>query len=218
MPSIFIAGTDTGVGKTWVTGHLAKHINDIEKNQVVTQKWIQTGSIEFSDDVREHWRIMGCSETAFLPFKKAIVPYSFPLEASPHLAAQNEGKIIDPNRILGAYSALKQKFTWVVVEGSGGIMTPYTREGTLVDVLEHVKIPVLLVVANRIGAINHTLLSLEALKVRRIPLVGVFLNTIGDESLVTKDNGEIIQDLCKVKVFKQGEWDEILRHLPTVSK
>jgi len=209
MPSLFIAGTDTGVGKTWVTGHLANYIKHIEKKRVVTQKWVQTGSPHFSEDVQEHWRIMGASELEYEPYKKAIVPYGFSLAASPHLAAEQEGKTIDRHRILAAYGALKQQFDWVLVEGSGGIMTPYTREATLCDLMEHIKIPVLVVVANRLGAINQTLLTLEALKTRRIPVVGVWMNTVGDESVITQDNREIIRELAAVPVFNNGEWDKV---------
>ena len=217
MPSVFIAGTDTGVGKTWVTGHLAKYIHTIEKKQVVTQKWVQTGSEEFSPDVREHWRIMGVSEADYAPYKKAIAPYSFSLEASPHLAAEHAGKAINPNRLLAAYSALKPQFEWVLVEGSGGIMTPYNRESTLCDLVERIKIPVLVVVANRLGAINQTLLTLEALKTRRIPIIGVMMNRPEGESLVTQDNADIIGHLGGVSVFKEGEWERLFRMVSSLS-
>lgn len=211
MPSLFIAGSDTNVGKTWVTAQLGRYIKSEVTSSVVTQKWIQTGIETGADDHQRHCEVMGICEEESAPYKKAMVPYRFVSSVSPHLAAEWEGREIDPARILTAFTALQKKFEWVLVEGSGGLMVPYSRKGTMCDILEVVKIPTLLVVENRVGAINQALLSLEALKQRRIPVVGVYLNRIQaiDEKIV-KDNEEIIRQLTNIKVFHTEQWRQIL--------
>ena len=213
MPGLFITGTDTNVGKTWVTGHLAKHL--AKTQSVVTQKWVQTGSLGFSEDIQEHWRIMGTDGAEYTRYKKAMVPYTFSLPASPHLAAENEGQVIDPNKLTTAYAALCKHFSWVLVEGAGGFLTPLNRQHTLADSVEKLKLPTLIVVENKLGAINHTLLTIEALKSRRIPIVGIVMNN-REENLITEDNGRIIQELSGVltlEINTETVWDTILQAL-----
>lgn len=211
MPSIFVAGTDTNVGKTWVTAHLASYLFNNITASVITQKWIQTGSEAFSDDIAIHWACMNVPKDHAVLYKKAIVPYSFKLPASPHLAAEVEGVNINIDRILTAYAALQKKFEWVIVEGSGGIMTPYSRKGTFCDILERIKIPVLLVAENRVGAINQVLTNVEVLKQRRVPILGVYLNQIKPaDAQIVLDNAEVIRQFANLPVFTEPSWQRVL--------
>lgn len=192
MTSLVIVGTDTGVGKTRFTGLLAKYLLEQRVN-VVTQKWIQTGC-ETSMDLQDHWDIMGISGEAFLPYKKAIMPYALPFPGSPHLAAQKEGVSIESGRLLASTRALERQFECVLIEGSGGLLVPYSEEATLGDIVEQLKSPVLLVAGNKLGGINHTLLSIEWLLSRKIPVLGVVFVT-SDPSVhvdIEQDNSRIV--------------------------
>ena len=182
MRLIFIAGTDTGVGKTFITKRLAKFLA-AEGYRVAVQKWVETG------------------------VKKSKAVYSFKLAASPHLAAKSEGKAIKITKIKTALKDLSEKADIVIVEGTGGLMVPLTEKTFLIDLVKELKIPVLLVAANRIGAINHTLLTIEALRIRKIKVLGVIFNSVSpkENRLVADDNPKIVKKFIgKIPVWISG--------------
>jgi len=198
--SIFIAGTDTGVGKTLVTGLLAKYLSE-EGCEVITQKWIQTGCRARSEDIDTHRELMG-REVA--PADEAdAAPYVLEYPCSPHLAARMEGVEIVPERIMSSYMRLSGKCDMLLVEGSGGIMVPYSAGGLMLDIVKDLDLSVLLVAANRLGAINHTLLTIECLKSRGIEVLGVvFTRTSpgGDEKILT-DNLDIVSSISGARIL-----------------
>ena len=195
MNAIFIAGTDTGVGKTLVTGLLASYLIGKGKS-VVTQKWISTGN---TDDIRIHSKIMGLASTEN---RGLIVPYSFKFAASPHLAASLERKLINENKIKKAFLVLSRRYDSVIVEGTGGILVPVSRKNLLIDIVEALRLPVILVVHNRLGAINHTLMSIEALQKRGISIIGVVLNNLSKtKKVILDDNQRIIEEISGVTVL-----------------
>ncbi len=170
MNLIFVAGTDTGAGKTVITKLLARHLSK-RGYKVATQKWVETG------------------------VTKSRAVYSFKLAASPHLAAKAEGRTINIKKIKDSLKKLSKKFDFVIVEGTGGLLVPITEKKLLVDIVKEFNMPVLLVAANRLGTINHTLLSLEALRARKMKVLGVVLNKLSkqENALVMKDNLRIIK-------------------------
>ncbi|MDD5136383.1 MAG: dethiobiotin synthase [Candidatus Omnitrophica bacterium] len=170
MNAIFVAGTDTGVGKTFVTKLIARRLS-ARGCKVATQKWVETG------------------------VRKSRAVYSFRMAASPHLAARREKKAIDIKKIKAALKKLSKKNDIVIVEGTGGLLVPLTGKKLLIDVVKALKIPVLLVSANRLGAINQTLLSIEALRARKMALLGVVFNNIPkkENALILKDNPKIVK-------------------------
>lgn len=176
MAVIFVGGTDTGVGKTVVTELLARYLRG-RGLKVVTQKWVETGSAKRRSDA---------------------LPFSFKLAASPHLAARCEGKAIEIKRIKRALKGLSQSADCVVVEGTGGLLVPLKNDTLLIDVVKKLKLPVILVAANRLGAINHTLLSVEALKTRQINIIGIIFNNIAPgKKIILEDNPKIVQKFHK---------------------
>lgn len=180
--AIFIAGTDTGVGKTVVTELLARHLVK-RGHKAASAKWIETGPT------------------------KGRALYSFKLAASPHLAARREGRKINIKKIKDSLKKLSKKFDIVVVEGTGGLMVPVTEDLLFVDLVKELKIPVLLVAANRLGAINHTLLSIEALKRRKMKLLGVVFNSVSgnENALISEDNPRIVKKFIgKIPVWING--------------
>lgn len=173
---IFIAGIDTDAGKTYATGWLARHLMGQGK-RVVTQKFIQTGCQPgYSEDIEVHRRIMG---TGYLPEDlsglTAPIVYKFP--ASAQLAARLEGQEVDVNIALDALDQLsKHAFDVILVELAGGLLVPIDDTLTTADVIAGTGHPVALVTNSRLGSINHTLLSIEALRNRHIPLHSILFN------------------------------------------
>ncbi|OGF53441.1 MAG: dethiobiotin synthase [Candidatus Firestonebacteria bacterium RIFOXYC2_FULL_39_67] len=196
MKPIFITGTDTGAGKTLVTGLLAKYLFEAGKS-VITQKWVQTGSRK-PDDVLQHTRISGMKYDSLN--EKYISSYIFKLPSSPHLAAKNERRIIDTKNLLLSTVQLSKKYEYIIIEGSGGILVPLTEKVLTVDLIKKSKASVILVVLNRLGAINHALLTLEALKKRRIEISGIVFNNISEASeKILEDNASIVRKITGIK-------------------
>ena len=177
MRIIFVAGTDTGVGKTVVTRLLARQHSGMGY-KVATQKWVETG------------------------VTKSRAVCSFKLTASPHLAARREGKTVNIKRIKRSLKKLSTNFDFVIVEGTGGLLVPLDEKKLFIDIVKELKLPVLLVSANRLGTINHTLLSLEALRARKMKVLGVIFNNISrkENRLILGDNPKIVKRFGKVPI------------------
>jgi len=197
MKGIFISGTDTGVGKTLITGYLAGYLRRQGVN-VITQKWVQTGCQCPPEDLVMHRRLGGLEDDPELA--RLQNPYCFPLPASPHLAAPMAGATIEPEVIEHAYRQLARRFDLVLIEGVGGVLVPLREDLLTADLIARLKLRALVVVGNRLGCINHTLLTIEALQNRQIPIFGLIFNRTsneGDEQIL-QDNVHIIPTLSGV--------------------
>ncbi len=188
---IVISGIDTGIGKTMVTGLLAKALLLHGKN-VITQKIVQTGCEGISDDILEHRRLMsiGLQE---VDREGLTCPYLFRYPASPHLSARMEGAEIDVMRIRRATLLLQKRYELVLLEGVGGLLVPLAHDLLFADYVRDAGYGLLLVTTPRLGSINHTLLSIEACLKRGIPLRGVIYNCFENvDTLIADDTREVI--------------------------
>lgn len=204
----FISGIDTGIGKTYTTGYLAKLWN-AQGQKTITQKLIQTGNVDISEDIEQHREIMGMG---WLPEDEAklTMPEIFSYPASPHLATKLDGREIDFQKIEHATAQLAEKYAVVLLEGAGGLMVPLTTNLLTIDYVAEKKHPVILVTSGRLGKINHTILSLEALKSRGLELYALAYN-LNDESqdeLISKDTAEYLKAYL-AKYFPQALWIDI---------
>ncbi len=198
MPAIFITGTDTGVGKTVVCGLLAGYLR-AQNQSVVTQKWIQTGE---DRDLNEHARWAGGEEASWADHAADRNPLCYTLPASPHLAARQDGTTIESARLRQAFQRLDRLYDWVVVEGIGGLLVPLDEQSLVVDVAQELALPTLIVVANRLGAINHSLLTVEALQRRQMPILGLVFNDVpGEHPTIAADNPRIVSQHTKLPIL-----------------
>lgn len=202
MSGLFLTGTDTGVGKTVITGYLAAYLR-VAGLRVVTQKWVQTGCDEEPTDLQMHAALGG--EPAEEDASSLRCPYRFKFPASPHLAAALEGRAVDPERIRSAYRQLEEQCDLVLVEGVGGVDVPLTEHLLLADLVAELGLPALVVVANRLGCINHSLLTVEALRARGIAVVGLVFDRLSPdgEPEVLRDNPGIVSAFSGVPVLGQ---------------
>lgn len=173
--TFFITGIDTNIGKSYATGWLAREWNR-QGIKTITQKMIQTGNVGHSEDIDLHREIMG------IPFTEEDrehitfpIVYSYP--ASPHLAAEIDHQTIPIDKIAESTRILRDRYDMVLLEGAGGLMVPITRDYLTIDYVADHELPVILVTSGRLGSINHTLLSIEALEKRGIQLYGLVYNT-----------------------------------------
>lgn len=184
--AIFISGIDTDAGKTYATAWLAKLIA-AEGRTVITQKFIQTGCTGSSEDIEAHRRLCGIPMQACdLDGTTAPIIFSYP--ASAQLAARIDGREIDLSLVDAATSKLRTQYDCVLIEGAGGLMVPVTDTYTTIDYVNSRRLPVVLVTNGRLGSINHTLLSLEAIAARGIELVAVVYNHYFDSDAVIAED------------------------------
>lgn len=203
MKGIFIAGTDTGVGKTIVTGLLARFLSK-KGYRVITQKWVCTGSGKFSSDLKVHLALMKKNRKELEEYLQYMSPYVFKPPVSPHLAAELEKTSISAAKIKNSYKFLARNFDYVIVEGTGGCLVPFNRRKLFIDIVKELNLGVVIVSANKLGAINHTLLTIEALKRRNIKIIGVVFNNQvkTGNNIILKDNPRIIKEISgKVAVL-----------------
>ena len=192
MKSIFVAGTDTGVGKTIIAGALAAALR-MEGRRVGVMKPIACGSPE---DAHFLQKCSGTNDPLEL-----VMPVYLKKPLSPNVAAASEKKKIDLSRIVKAHSALQKKYDVLVVEGCGGLLVPVTKDFFVIDLIRKLDSRCVLVSRSGLGAINHTLLSLEALRRRKIEPLGVVFNRLsgGPFSEAEATNPEVIAKTGRVR-------------------
>ena len=177
---LFVTGTDTNVGKTIISAWLCYNL------KASYWKPIQSGIIEGFD-----------SKTVSELSGAKIFPETYSLKAplSPHLAASLEGIQIDLKKM-----TLPSTNQSLIVEGAGGVMVPLNEEHTILDLIAHLKIPTLVVARSSLGTINHTCLTLEALRSRSLPVLGIVMN-----GPYNADNKQAIEHFGKTKVLAEIE-------------
>lgn len=183
---LFVSGTDTNIGKTFATGMIAKALASLGKT-VITQKMIQTGCTEISEDIEMHRRIQ---EIPFTPEDKEGItcPYIFTYPCSPHMAASLDGRAIDTSVITLATRCLQKKYEFVLLEGAGGLMVPIDATRLTIDYVKECNYPLILVTSGKLGSINHTLLSLFACRTYGIEVKAVIYNLFPLEDKLITDN------------------------------
>lgn len=224
---LFVTATGTGIGKTFVTALLAKTFSR-QGMSVGVQKWVSTGNRANAEDIefiRQHVPALdqGDSDNACL---QAVYCLEFP--ASPHLAAEKEGFSISTEKIIAAFERMKNRFDILLVEGAGGIMVPLSRQVMLADLVKKLRIPALIVAACGLGTINHTLLTIEALRRREIACAGVVLDSQGldpafeEHPDIIRDNARVIEEAGGVRVLgvlpRVGMSDEIMIYTKDIAR
>lgn len=195
-PVLFITGIDTDAGKSYATGWLAARMMDAGLD-VITQKFVQTGNVGSSEDIEVHRRIMG---TGMLPedLDHTTAPVIFTYPASADLAARIDGRELDFDLISQCTLKLSDRHGHVLVEGAGGLMVPLKQHYLTIDYIRENKLPAVLVTNGRLGSISHTLLALDALKSRGIPLFAVIYNSHFDkDAVICNDTKQYIQGWLK---------------------
>lgn len=202
MPAVFIVGTDTGVGKTMVTGLLARYLSESGLS-VVTQKWVETGcSKKISEDIKTHLALMKKNLSYIKGYRSNVSPYVFRAACSPHLASSMEQRQISSGKIKNSFKILSKRFDFVLVETAGGALVPYRSRSLLIDLAKELHIPVLIVAGNKLGAINHTLLTVEAFKKRKMKIIGIiFNNPEKEKTAILRDNPRVVQSISAERVF-----------------
>jgi dethiobiotin synthetase len=188
---LFVTGTDTGIGKTVSSAALFhRYKNATGPVQLRYWKPVQTGADQDDDTatVRTLARLSDAEVFAG--------GYRFKDPVSPHLASEREGEPISLHRI--RMTLPNEPDTRWVIEGAGGVLVPLNRANKIIDLIAMLGLPALVVARTALGTINHTLLTVEALRVRSIPIAGVLM--AGERN---DDNRDAIEQYGKVPVIAQ---------------
>lgn len=191
LPRFFVTGNGTDVGKTIVSAILTQAL------QSDYWKPIQAGNLDLLDSSIVAGLVSN-SVSRIHPER-----YTLTEPMSPHAAAHGEGITISINDFV-----LPETENGLVIEGAGGVMVPLNREKLLIDLIEKLKAPVIFVSRHYLGSINHTLLSLEALKRRKIAIHGIIF--VGDP---TPDSETIITTMSGVRMLGRIAWEDELSPL-----
>ncbi|MCJ7798805.1 MAG: dethiobiotin synthase [Polaromonas sp.] len=190
--SLFVTGTDTGVGKTLVSAGLL-HALARYHPRVVGMKPVAAGTdmihgVIANEDVLALRAASSCRVPPELDN-----PVLLPDPLSPHIAAARAGVRIDIDHLVACQRALALRVDAVVVEGAGGFMVPLSATETGADLAQALGLPVLLVVGLRLGCLNHALLTAEAIRARGLTLAGWVANQVDAAMLAQDDNITFLQ-------------------------
>lgn len=199
VAGVFVTGVDTGVGKTLVAGALSAALR-ARGLRVGVMKPAQTGSSRAEDgglsgDALFLARWSGCESSP-----DVVNPYCFTEPASPYHAARNAGVELEPAKIVSAYRELSANHDIVIVEGAGGILTPFARDMTMGGLARVLNLPVIIVSHPYLGHINHTAMTASAANSLGLDVMGIIFSIRVGEPVAEPDV-ELIEEMTGVKVL-----------------
>jgi len=201
----FITGTDTGVGKTWFTSRVLESVSRTDRS-VIGLKPIECGG---RDDGRALQAACGINAADL----DAINPLHFPEPISPAAVAN---RTIDLDALVRHVQTVSASYDLTLVEGAGGWLMPLDAHRTMGDLAAQIGYPVILVAANRLGVLNHVLLTLAAIRASECRCAGVFLNESAapdPTDLSRTSNGETLRKICPELMIGQGDPGRFLEEL-----
>jgi len=199
---IFITGTDTGVGKTFVAVGLINAMKELGY-AVCPMKPVETGcKVQRGELVPEDTLKLVKAAQVNEPLD-LINPYRFRQPLAPAIAAELEGAVISRKKIISAYNKLSNKYDITIIEGAGGIMVPIRKNYLFLDLMKDLTLPVIIVSRPGLGTINHTLLTIDAARNRGVDIIGVIINYSADvrKDSSVKTNPQMIEKLSGIPVL-----------------
>ncbi|GAB4536021.1 MAG: dethiobiotin synthase [Thermodesulfovibrionia bacterium] len=202
MKGIFITGTDTGVGKTFVGMGIIeamkeKGINVCPMKPVETGCGLRRGRL-IPHDTLKLLKASGVDEEIDM-----VNPYRFKRPLAPMVSAMLEGTRIQKGRIISRYRYLSERYDLTLVEGAGGIMVPLYKGYLYLDLIKELKLPIVIVSRPSLGTINHTLLTIEIARREGIDIIGVIINYAIrlNKGIAERTNPDVIEKLGGVRIL-----------------
>ncbi|MDK0863182.1 dethiobiotin synthase [Clostridium perfringens] len=193
---VYIIGTNTNIGKTFISGLILKKLRE-EGINAGYYKTVLSGAKKDKDgliplDCEEVMRISGLKESY-----ENMVSYILENPYSPHLASEVEKVSISMEKIKKDYKMLRDKYEFILCEGSGGIVCPISflkKKLMLEDIIKEFNLPIILVSNSGLGAINHTVLTISYLRNLGVRVKGIILNEFNKNNIIHRDNQRINRD------------------------
>lgn len=201
----FVTGTDTDAGKTHVACQLITQYV-AQGLKVVGMKPVAAGCELINGEwVNQDVQKLSAASNVKAP-RELVNPYCFNEPIAPHLAANMAGVEINIDKITHAYQQLTNMADVVIVEGAGGFLVPLNEKESLADLAEALALPIILVVGMKLGCINHSLLTAEAIKARGLTLHGWVANHIEPNMLMRIENIETITKKLNTEPMFEARW------------
>ncbi len=200
-PGIFITGTDTDVGKTVIAAGLALVLR-AQGIRVGVMKPIATGCLNFGKRLvsADAAFLMEAAENEWTAYTS---PARFKHPVSPNVASEIEKKEVDLDQIRRAYAELEKNYDFIIVEGIGGLMVPINPKYYVTDLIREFRLPILVVSKPGLGTINHTLLTIDAARIRGLEIKGIVFNRVprANLSMAEMTNPKVIHELTKLPLL-----------------
>lgn len=197
----FILGTDTNVGKTTMAVNLLSFLKS-NGYSTLGLKPIATGALLTENGLRNSDAIH-LQKTATIPIPyEQVNPFCFLAPIAPHIAAAQQSSQLSVNKIMALCElTLNLKADYYIIEGLGGAAVPLNEKETMLDLIQELDLPVILIVGLRLGCLNHALLSYEVLKKRNIPVVACICNQIDPDMLFSEENALYLKQAVNAPFF-----------------
>jgi dethiobiotin synthetase len=197
---IFITGTDTGIGKTYVACALINHLVE-EGHTVSAMKPVASGCESTVGGLRNEDAVALMSVMNVQMEYEQVNPYAFEPAIAPHIAAEQAGESVNPTKISQIADEIDSEF--MIIEGAGGWCVPINQKETMVDLVKALNAEVILVVGMKLGCINHALLSARQIEHEGIRLIGWVANHIDPDMPVLQENIQILKSLMPVPLLAE---------------
>lgn len=198
LKSLFITGTDTDVGKTYITAGLAVSFQKMGVD-VGVMKPFAAGSAQKKGYKSEDVEILLRAANALDP-ENLVNPQFFPIPASPFTAWKNLKTKPKIPLIISSFKTLSKLHDMILVEGMGGIMTPILKEYYVTNLIKDMKIPTVIVTRSKVGTINHTIMTVKMCEKYKIPIKGIIINNF-DSGYPVNELTRDLKSLTQVPVL-----------------
>ena len=199
MKSLFITGSDTDIGKTYVTAGLAITFRNLGID-VGVMKPFAAGHPQKKGFKSEDVEILSrCAQVG--DSEKLINPQFFPIPASPYTAWKSLKIKPKVSTVLKSFQKLSSLHSMLLVEGMGGIMTPILKDYFVANLIKDMKIPAIIVARTKIGSINHTIMTVKMAEKYKIPLRGIIINNFDSDGYDVKELTRDLKNLTKIPVL-----------------
>jgi dethiobiotin synthetase len=209
MQGYFITGTDTDVGKTWISLGVIEALKS-QGRKVGVMKPISAGCAQTDAGLRNEDAVLLQQHSNVELAYDAINPYAFEPAIAPHIAAAEAGVRIDIETLHNQFHTIATNSDCVVVEGAGGWQVPLNDFQTMADLAKRLELPVVLVVGLRLGCLNHALLSVEAIRACGLPLAGWVANQLSPQMEHMEENVRTLEEMIDAPLLGHIPWLESL--------
>lgn len=207
---LFITGTGTDVGKTFVSALIVKKLKESGCNVGYYKAAMSGNARDESGRLIPGDAVYVQKVSGIMQALEEMCPYIYEAAVSPHLASRLEGNPVLPETVLAGYRRVSQQCDYVTMEGSGGILCPICideQEIWLEDIIKLCKLPSLIVADAGLGAINSVVLTVEYMKQKGLPIKGIIFNHFQPDHIMQQDNIRMIEYRTGIKTIACVEKD-----------
>lgn len=201
---LFITGTGTDTGKTYITALLLKKMNESGYSCAYYKAAMSGNERDSNGDLIPGDACHVKTVSGINQLLAEMCPYIYETAVSPHLASRIEGSPLDMETVKESYSGLTSRYDYIIAEGSGGILCPLRYDDEkifLEDVIKMLEFPCIIVADAGLGTINNVVLTVNYMRSRNIPIKGIILNHFHKDDVMEEDNKEMCEALTGIPVI-----------------